>query len=212
MGKSSAARAPSTATHMPPDRWREIEKLFHLAIGRPAGDRAAFIAQACGSDAAMVEELNYLVDCHIEGGAFLEGSAAEELPRLLQQDEDDPTAEPIRVGPYRIIRQIGHGGMGAVYLAERSDGQYQETVAIKIVRGGPDGTLLTRRFRTERQILANLHHPNVARLFDGGTTEGGVPSLVMEYVDGEPVDQYCDTHNLSTAERLKLFCTVCSAV
>src|SRR5213076_174431 len=116
------------------------------------------------------------------------------------------------VGPYRIVRELGRGGMGAVCLAERADQQYQKRVAIKLIKRGMDTDTVLRHFRNERQILASFDHPNIARLFDGGTTKDGLPYFVMEYVEGLPIDQYCDAHGLGIAERLKLFREVCAAV
>ncbi|MBI4468012.1 MAG: protein kinase [Acidobacteria bacterium] len=117
-----------------------------------------------------------------------------------------------RIGPYRVIRELGHGGMGTVYLAERADQQYEARVALKVVKRGMDTDEVLRRFCHERQILAQLEHPNIARLLDGGTTEDGLPYLVIEYVKGEPIDMYCDRPKLSVIERLSLFRTVCAAV
>jgi serine/threonine protein kinase/tetratricopeptide (TPR) repeat protein len=116
-----------------------------------------------------------------------------------------------RIGAYQILRELGHGGMGTVFLAARADDQYQKRVAIKVVRG-TDSAEVIRLFRRERQILAGLEHPNIARLLDGGTTEDGLPFFVLEYVEGEPIDRYCDAHALSTHERLRLFQGVCAAV
>jgi serine/threonine protein kinase/tetratricopeptide (TPR) repeat protein len=116
------------------------------------------------------------------------------------------------VGPYRLIREIGRGGMGAVYLAERADDEFRRQVAVKVVKRGMDTDFIVRRFRNERQILASLDHPNIARLLDGGTTREGLPYFVMEYIEGVPFGTYCDEQRLSTAERLKLFRSVCSAV
>ena len=117
-----------------------------------------------------------------------------------------------RIGPYRVLREVGHGGMGAVYLAARDDDQYQQQVAIKIIKRGMDSDFVLQRFRNERQILATLDHPNIARLLDGGTTEEGAPYLVMEYIEGKTLNAYCDSHKLTTVERLKLFRQVCAAV
>jgi serine/threonine-protein kinase len=117
-----------------------------------------------------------------------------------------------RIGPYRVLREIGRGGMGAVYLAARADEQFEKHVAIKLVRGGPDSAEIVERFRRERQILASFDHPCIARMLDGGTTEDGFPYFVMEYIEGEPLDHYCDSRALPVTERLKLFASVCSAV
>jgi serine/threonine protein kinase/Flp pilus assembly protein TadD len=134
-------------------------------------------------------------------------------------DADSPTAttkEPSRqperrIGPYRVLRELGHGGMGTVYLAARDDDQFQKTVAIKVVRG-LDSAEVVRHFRRERQILAGLEHPNVARLLDGGTTDDGLPYLVMQHVEGQPIDRFCDERRLTVRERLQLFQGVCAAV
>src|SRR5262249_11433822 len=109
-------------------------------------------------------------------------------------------------------REIGHGGMGVVYLAVRADDHYRKRVAIKLVQRGMDVDFVIRRFRHERQILASLDHPNIARLLDGGATPSGLPYFVMEYIEGQPIDEYCDHNRLSTVERLKLFRQVCAAV
>src|SRR4051812_23094578 len=116
------------------------------------------------------------------------------------------------IGSYLIIQQIGRGGMGTVYRAVRADGEFQIEVAIKFVSRGMDSGLVSERFRKERQILAKLEHPNIARLLDGGTTDHGLAYFVMEYVHGEPLTKYCDSHQLSVAERLRLFRRVCDAV
>ena len=118
----------------------------------------------------------------------------------------------LRIGAYRIVRELGHGGMGSVYLAVRADQQYDKQVALKLIRGGAGNLEVIERFRRERQILARLDHPNVARLLDGGTTDDGNPYFVMEYIEGAPITTYCDDKRLSTIERLKIFRGVCSAV
>src|SRR5207302_6769882 len=117
-----------------------------------------------------------------------------------------------RIGPCQVIRQLGHDGMAVAYFAVRADDQYRKSVAIKLVRPGLDREDLLRRFRNERQTLAALDHPNIVKLLDGGSTEEGLPYLVMEYVEGIPVDQYCDSHKLSVPKRLQLFRTICEAL
>src|SRR5262249_54423313 len=119
---------------------------------------------------------------------------------------------PKRVGPYRLIRELGRGGMGTVYLAERADEQYQTKVAIKLVRPGMDTDFILQRFRRERQILAHLQHPHIARLLDGGATDDGLPYIVMEHIEGAKITEYCESHALSIDQRLLLFLDVCSAV
>ena len=128
---------------------------------------------------------------------------------------DESLPEPMagrRIGPYAVVREIGRGGMGAVYLAVRADDEYKKEVAIKVVKRGMDTDVVLRRFREERQILANLAHPSIASLLDGGTTEEGQPYLVMEYIDGQPIDRHCEAHKLTVPDRLRLFRGVLAAV
>ncbi len=139
-------------------------------------------------------------------------SLAEAVTIALSDEEQKELLQESNIGPYKIIRRIGQGGMGAVYLAARDDDQYKRQVAIKLIRRGMDSDFVLRRFRNERQILASLDHPNIARLLDGGTTEDGRPYFVMEYIEGKPITGYADEHRLATAERLKLFVRVCSAI
>lgn len=135
-------------------------------------------------------------------------------PHATLRDEHLSITRPAtpRIGAYRVIRELGHGGMGTVYLAERADAEYQQRVAIKVVRGGVDSETVRLRFLTERQILARLHHPNIARILDGGTTEDGLPYIVMEHIEGQPIDEYCDERKLNTTQRVELFRAACTAV
>ena len=151
------------------------------------------------------------VSCFLKEGLNPDTEASSEVFEQVLAEADVPDGER-RIGNYRVIKEIGRGGMGAVYLAERADEQYQRRVAIKLVKRGMDTDAVLRHFRKERQILADLDHINIARLFDGGTTSDGLPYFVMEYVEGIPIDKYCDAHNLSVNERLKLFLQVCDAV
>jgi len=125
--------------------------------------------------------------------------------------KERPPQPERRIGPYRVLRELGHGGMGTVYLAARDDDQYQKRVAVKVVRG-LDSAEVVRHFRRERQILAGLEHPNIARLLDGGTTDDGLPYLIMQHVEGQPIDRFCDERKLTVRERLQLFQGVCAAV
>ena len=180
-------------------------ELFDRALAVPIGERAAFLAHAC-PDPDTRARVQALLDAHDRAGErFLAQSAAELSAAAIGRSGR-------RLGAYQITREIGRGGMGAVYLAARADDEFQKQVAIKIVAAPLGDEDLLRRFRRERQILAELEHPQIARLLDGGTTEEGLPYLVMEYVDGVRIDDYCRTNRLSIDDRLRLFLRVCDAV
>ncbi len=177
-------------------------------LDRPIAERALFLDTACDSDAGLRREVDLLLDAHADAGSFLEH------PAPLAACETGAAPVDGNLGPYRVLHEIGRGGMGVVYLAERADGTFRKRVAIKLVKLGlgSGSEEVVRRFHAERQILANLEHPNIARLLDGGSTEDGAPFLVVEHVEGEPIDRYCDSHRLSIDNRLRLFREVCSAV
>jgi serine/threonine-protein kinase len=200
-----------------PEHWQQVKEILDAALERPPGDRAAFLEEACGQDVALRQEIDALLSS-AQLGEALERPLFDE-PSLLFDLEGEATAELESpsligrlIGPYRILQELGRGGMGAVYLAVRDDEQFKKRVAIKILRPGMDSGDIVRRFRNERQILAGIDHPNIARLLDGGSTEEGLPYFVMEYVEGKAIDEYCDTERLSIAERLQLFRPVCDAV
>ena len=152
-----------------------------------------------------------MIAAHYQAGNFIETPALGSVTEVIFDHEElIPAGE--KIGVYRIIREIGRGGMGAVFLAERADEQFKKYVAIKILKRGMDSYVLLRYFRGERQILASFDHPNIARVFDGGNTKSGLPYFVMEYVEGKEIDQYCDEQNLSITQRLDLFQQVCAAV
>ncbi len=195
---------------MEPERWRQIEDLFHTALDCEPGRRAVFLDSACAGDASLRKEIESLLSSY-EKGSFTETPAFVEGIKLLEENEDRSHADQ-NIGPYRVIRKIGQGGMGAVYLAARADKAFQKEVAIKLIKRGQGSEDVIRRFRSERQILASLDHPNITRLLDGGTTEDGLPYFVMEFIQGQPIDNYCDSHKLGTTERLRLFQDVCAAV
>jgi serine/threonine protein kinase/tetratricopeptide (TPR) repeat protein len=178
-------------------QWSRIDDLFHRAADLAPADRCAFLDRACGDDEELRRELDSLLAADTPDDGVIE--AAIEGP-----------AE--RIGPYQILREIGRGGMGTVYLAERADGEYRKQVALKLVSPQLVTEEILRRFRNERQVEALLDHPNIARLLDGGTTEDDRPYLVMEYVDGVRIDAWCDSRKLAVGERLKLFRQVCAAV
>src|SRR5262249_37724962 len=200
---------------MTPERWEQVEEIFNAALDLPVDERGAFLSEACGDDLSLRKQIEYLIKCHEQAGAFIETPA--EIHDSLLPDCHPVTLQPDamvgrQIGVYRLVREIGRGGMGAVYLAVRADDQYQKRVALKLIRRGMDTKDILRRFRHERQILASLNHPYIAQLLDGGTTEDGLPYFAMEYVEGQPITNYCDTHKLTIAERLKLFRQVCEAV
>ena len=178
------------------------------ALERPAAQRAAFLDEACAGDAVLRAEVASLLAAEADAGDFIETPVR---PVVAPEDASDPF-EGRALGAYVIERRIGHGGMGTVYLAHRADQHFEQRVAIKMLRRGMDSELLVQRFRHERQILASLDHPNIARLFDGGSTDEGLPYFVMELVDGVPIDRYADDHRLSTPERLRLCLRIVEAV
>lgn len=185
---------------------KTLQQILDEAQTLPPHERLRFIREACATDSDLYASAMHELESRQQWFGD-EGAAAEESP------EDEPvdlTGE--RIGPYRIVRSLGRGGMGEVFLAERADEQFQQQVAIKLVRRGLLSRHVQGRLKLERQILATLDHPNIARLFDGGTTTDGTPYIVMEYVDGEPIDIYCDSRSLSIEQRLRLFQIVCSAV
>ncbi|HEY6328466.1 MAG TPA: protein kinase, partial [Blastocatellia bacterium] len=196
---------------MTPERWQQIKILFESALNQDAAARSAFLQLECKDDPDLRKEVESLLLSHEAADCFVD-DLAEDISRELFSEPDEEQNIGRRLGPYEIIQLIGGGGMGQVFLGIRADDQYQKRVAIKLIKSGMSSEFLIRRFRTERQILANLDHPNIARLLDGGTTEAGMPYLVMEYIEGSPIDEYCNTNRLTTAGRLRMFRQICSAV
>ncbi|HEY6291581.1 MAG TPA: tetratricopeptide repeat protein, partial [Terriglobia bacterium] len=190
-----------------PDRWQRLEALFFEALDLEPSARPLFLDQACGGDTDLRLEVQSLLSSSERTLADLR-HPVDEAAREIVQDKVGH-----RIGPYAVVKLLGEGGMGQVYLASRADEQYQRQVAIKLMHAGfGRSSELLRRFRAERQILANLDHPNIARLLDGGITPEGSPYLVMEYIDGIAIDEYCRRYPFSTSERLQLFRTACAAV
>jgi serine/threonine protein kinase/tetratricopeptide (TPR) repeat protein/TolB-like protein len=190
-----------------PEKWDQVKELFALALERDPEKRSSFLREACAGDEALRFEVESLLSSFDGATTFLEDSPAADLVSAQSR-----ALTGKRIGAYRILREIGHGGMAVVYLAERADDQYRKRVAIKMLKPGTQKDEILRRFRLERQALAALDHPSIVRLLDGGSTEEGLPYLIMEYVDGIRIDEYCDAHRLSITERLQLFCAVCLAV
>jgi serine/threonine protein kinase/tetratricopeptide (TPR) repeat protein len=189
------------------EKWDQVKELFTLALERDPAERSSFLLQACGTDDSLRSEIESLLSSFDGAATFLEDSPAADL--LAAQSH---AMLGKRIGAYRILREIGYGGMAVVYLAERADDQYRKLVAVKMLQPGTNKDEILRRFRNERQTLAALDHPSIVRLLDGGSTEDGLPYLVMEYVEGIRIDDYCDTHKLSITQRLQLFRAVCLAV
>ncbi len=195
----------------PEDRWQRLQKIFAEAADLPADKQKQFVADACGGDEALRLELVGMLQCDADPTG---GPLTNALDAAIDATSTDRRQALIGtvVGSYRLVSVLGHGGAGSVYLAERSDRQYSAQVAVKIVESAALHPDMKLRFRAERQILASLNHPNIARLVDAGETENNLPFLVMEYVHGEPVDRYCDKRELGLAARLELFMEICAAV
>jgi serine/threonine protein kinase/tetratricopeptide (TPR) repeat protein len=210
---------------MPDNRWQQIEEIFQSALDLAPAERLRFVAESSGGDAELKEEVEKLLANYESAESFIESpvwtnnpfnsSARRDIKDSLDKkisENGDSSFIGRRIGVFQIKEEIGRGGMGAVFLAERADGEFSQKVAIKLIKRGMDTDFIVRRFRHERQILATLDHPNVARLLDGGTTDEGTPYFVMEYIEGEPLHSYCDQNRLSIRERLKIFSQVSSAV
>lgn len=192
---------------MTPERWRRIEEIFQAVAEHSEADREAFLDHACGDDAELRRDVASLLSHEGEDG-FIESVIAGGS-QLLERHDDEAIVDS-RIGVYRVTGLIGHGGMGTVYAAVRDDDQYRQQVALKLVKRGMDTQFVVHRFRHERQILASLEHPNIARLLDGGTTHDGLPYFVMEHITGQTITRYCE--KASVAEKLRLFRQVCAAV
>ena len=211
---------------MSPERWREIEEVFQAAVEMPPADRAAFLDRLYRADDELKAEVIKLLESDDSAADFIEvpiwtdsrflnTSAKKEISNSIDQQFNGGDRDNFldkQIGVYRLTKEIGRGGMGAVYLGERADGEFQQRVAIKLIKRGMDSDFIVKRFRHERQILASFEHPFIARLLDGGTTTDGVPYFVMELVEGETLYNYADGKRLDIRDRLKLFQKVCSAI
>lgn len=197
---------------MTPQRLQQIEEVFARVLELPRDQQDAALRISCGSDGTLREEVESLLQHADPPEEFLSDSAlgASLTTPPVKQTDDDLDGE--RIGPYRVTQRRASGGMGTVYLASRADGQFEQQVAIKVVKRGMDTEEILSRFALERQTLAALQHPNIARLLDAGAMPNGRPYFVMEYVEGIAIDRYGDEQRLSIADRLRLFCVVCEAV
>ena len=213
--------------------WRTTlsdETLFHLALEKPAAERPAFLEQACAGDTVLRHRVEALLRSHETPDSFLVRS--ERNPEATKDSDSDQVADDAgaawpeteriarnptgegpgsRIGPYKLLQQIGEGGMGTVFMAEQTQ-PVRRTVALKLIKAGMDSRQVIARFEAERQALALMDHPNIAKVFDAGTTDDGRPYFVMELVKGIPITKYCDEHRLTLRERLELFIPVCQAV
>src|SRR5690606_39657294 len=194
---------------MTPERWRRIENLFEACLDLPDEQRDAWLTAQCGDDDNLREEVRSLLS-HAEADPKLElGVQAQGALALRARSGLGPGT---RLGAYELIELLGEGGMGAVWRARRADAEYESEVAIKLMAASGVKRGWIERFRAERQMLAALDHPHIARLLDGGSSEDGQPYLVMECVRGEPLLHYCDTRKLGLRARIELFLNVCDAV
>ncbi|ANM29664.1 hypothetical protein ABI59_08840 [Acidobacteria bacterium Mor1] len=199
---------------MNPEQLSRADRILEQALDLEPDDRAAFVRERCGRDGALLALVQALVASAEEDDAtpLPGGSDAEAALQVLAGEVEDAPRGGERIGPYRLVREIGRGGMAVVYLAERADGGFDQQVAIKLIRERGHREDVLRRFERERQVLARIAHPHIARLFDGGTTDDGQPYFVMEYIEGVPIDRHCDEQELSIGERLTLYRQAVSAV
>jgi serine/threonine-protein kinase len=202
---------PVSSPPLTPTRVVRIREIFDGALERTEAERGAYLERACGGDPSLRSEVESLLSALERGQETWSRPFGAVLAEAIA-DADDAAYIGRRIGPYDVCRLIGYGGMGAVYEGVRADDQYHKQVAIKFLRRGMEGDLAIRRFRYERQILANLNHPNIASLLDGGVTPDGQPYFVMEYVDGEPITAYCARRALGVRARVELLRQVCAAV
>jgi serine/threonine protein kinase len=195
---------------MEQDRWQQVKEIFAAALDCPAAERLAYLHHTCAHDPELYAEVDSLLQAHEKSSGFIEQPAIERIGLARADFMIDWRGR--RLGSYRIVSEIGRGGMSHVYKAVRDDDQYYKEVAIKLLRPGLDTQSLLQRLREERQILAELSHPNIAQLLDGGVTETNAPYLVMEYIEGCPIDMHCEDRALDIRARLELMRTLCGAV
>ena len=191
------------------DEWRHVEEIFLAALEKDGDTRSRYLDEVCEGNADLRAEVESLLAHDSDGTQIFKSVVSEAASKLAGSPDKHINS---KIGPYRILRRLDEGGMGVVYLAERSDEQYLQTVAIKLVKSGMDSREIVSRFRAERQILANLTHPNVAAILDGGSTEDGSPYIVMEYIDGQRITDFAAARQLTARERIHLFVPVCLAV
>ncbi|MCG8408016.1 MAG: serine/threonine protein kinase [Phycisphaerales bacterium] len=194
------------------EQWELCKSIFEQALDYEGSQQTAFLERTCRDKPNLRETVEALLVGHRSNTGFLEPPELSELQPLQEVLREEAAADPERVGQYRVLERISSGGMSRVFRAVRSDRGIHEIVAVKLIRRSMSTKAGVRRFRQERQMLANLDHPYIPRLIDGGTTESGLPFLAMEYVHGLPIDRYCDERGLCITQRLRVFVKVCSAV
>jgi eukaryotic-like serine/threonine-protein kinase len=192
------------------DRWKEIKAIFTEALSMQGAEREAYLHRVCGADFKLLHEVQSLLKAYDMPGAL--DRPIDELKTTVFMSIGERTVKGRTIGSYRVLDELGYGGMGSVYLAERADGEFKQKVALKLLKSGLTSDEQRQRFRIERQILATLNHNNIARLYDGGITDDGQPFFVMEYIEGQAIDTYCETYTLTIRQRLRLFAQVCDAV
>jgi eukaryotic-like serine/threonine-protein kinase len=210
--RGSTAKSPSISA----EQWARLTPILDQAFELPAPDREDYLASACADDPDLRAQVEAFLAADTDAGDFLVGNADAYLPDIIgpisgtAPSDEARTGE--RIGPYRVVRELGRGGMGIVYLAERADGQFEQRVALKLIKRGMDSELIRRRFFRERQILARLLHPGVSTLLDGGVADSGQPWFAMEYVEGVSIAAYAEQKKLPVQERIRLFEDVCAAI
>jgi eukaryotic-like serine/threonine-protein kinase len=192
------------------ERWQHLTEIFLEVCDKIPEKRITMLDARCKGDDQLKNEVLALLRADTKNATLLDGELQQAINHLFEELPELPAPE--QIGPYKVVSEIGRGGMGVVYRVERGDKEYKKTMALKLVKRGMDTDEILKRFRHERQILASLEHPNIARLYDGAVTDDGRPYLVMEYVEGEPITTYCNNRRLTIDERLKLFFTVCKGV
>lgn len=193
-----------------PARWQQIDEVVAAALDLPQEQRDAYVDSTCGSDAALSTEVRALIRAYEQAGDFLDPITYRDKWCAIEKASDGFDGK--RAGPYRLIHVIGRGGMGIVYFGRREDEQFEKDVAVKLINPALYSPIVMRRFQHERRILATLEHPHIARLLDAGLTSEGIPFIVMEFVRGEPIHEFCRKRNLPVRERLRLFLKICEAV